>query len=126
MGYIAPELLWSSRSKPRSGAPGGSTMCGPPVACWALGVTALELLTGCCLFNCAHDQPTDILTDECEAWAWRYTADLHEEWVRPLSGSPFFGLEKGLFNTSTRKSNSSSGVFSYPITLAVVVRCPRV
>jgi hypothetical protein len=51
---------------------------------WAYGLLALQLLTGCCLFDVdVRARPSDIFphTDESRAWAWTYIADLHQDWV---------------------------------------------
>jgi hypothetical protein len=79
MAYTAPEVLRpSGKALPFS-------QCAPAVDCWALGVTALELPTGCTLFR-VHKKakPSDVLfgTEDYDTWKWSCTAALHKQWVR--------------------------------------------
>jgi serine/threonine protein kinase len=94
MPYTAPEVL----------RPSGNvlpfTHCSPPVDCWALGVTALELLTGCCLFKVDKKaRPSEVVsgTEDCDTWEWSYTAGLHKQWVRSNFLHP---LQIGLWSKS--------------------------
>ncbi len=106
--YSAPELLLSSRSKRGESAPPDCTTYGPAVDMWALGVTALQVLTGCCLFEAEEEdmpceegvmpseegvmpceegvKPPDTAygADDPVAWTLRHTADLHADWVCPV------------------------------------------
>jgi hypothetical protein len=85
VAYSAPELLRSARSKQGTAVAASVAECGPAVDCWSYGVTALQLLTGFCLFQLADiAKPADILpqSDQWRAWCMRETADLHAEWVR--------------------------------------------
>ncbi len=84
LAYIAPELLLSIRTKRPADAPPCFKLHGPPVDCWAYGVVALELLTGCCLFQPnTRARPCEEFTcpEDYTTWDWRYTADLHGQWV---------------------------------------------
>jgi hypothetical protein len=64
-----------------------SSLYGPPADCWALGVTALELLSGCCLFNFDNGlRPTELTWEDFPAWDSKHTAGLHAEWVRAHPG----------------------------------------
>jgi hypothetical protein len=66
---------------------------GFPVDCWALGVTALELLTGRCLFEPDYsERPVGILSASAADAEWRdeRIACLHAQRVRrlPANGIP--------------------------------------
>jgi hypothetical protein len=92
VGYTAPELLLAARSKPDPKAPPCFTVCGPPVDCWGFGVTALELLTGCCLFRPDfRARPLNARPGSLDHVLWdaRYTADLHAEWVCAVPHSQY-------------------------------------
>lgn len=83
--FAAPELLLAARSNRNEDAPPCWVSCSPPIDCWSYGLTALELLTGCCLF--APDKtarPSDIGCEGEHDYLGRmkYTADLHGDWVR--------------------------------------------
>jgi hypothetical protein len=80
-------LILEIRSKPPIDPPPLFTLHGPPVDCWAYGVVALELLTGCCLFEpdyAARPREEFSCSEDYERWDWRYTADLHQQWVCPV------------------------------------------
>ncbi len=84
--YAAPELLWPLRSKPL-GTGQAYANCGPPMDCWALGLTAFEVLTGFRLFAySANAMPANISqhTPQGADWEAGYIADLHYQWVRVL------------------------------------------
>jgi hypothetical protein len=86
--YTAPELLLGARSKRARDAPKCFTLCGPAADCWALGATAFQMLTACSLFETDIGvRPADLADspDAASAWNWRYTADLHRDWVRLFS-----------------------------------------
>ncbi len=109
MPYTAPEVLHPS------GNALPFTQSGPPLDCWAFGITALQLLTGCCLFKIKNSvRPSDILpgTRECHIWERTYTADLHKEWVCISFFFFFFFFfwveEKGF--TSTRPCRDKPGL----------------
>jgi hypothetical protein len=81
--YTSPELVLCARSDLFTGPLPALPLCGRAVDCWALGATAFEMLTGCCLFKLDQSkQASDMATDECDVWEWRETARLHREWVR--------------------------------------------
>jgi hypothetical protein len=77
-----PETLLAELSTQEEEALPGFCACGPPIDCWAFGLTALELLTGSNPFKAGHRQPSSMLPAEGVTWQTRYTADLHKDWVR--------------------------------------------
>jgi hypothetical protein len=81
IAYMAPEMLSAARSVSLKDAAPSSAACGPPIDCWALGLTALELLTGCNLFSIGHCRPPGTLPADWTARQMQYTADLHKDWV---------------------------------------------
>jgi serine/threonine protein kinase len=90
--YVAPELVLLDESELGTTPPPGSPLCGRAVDCWSLGVTAFELLTGCCLFKVSRDDaPSGMSPDEYKSWEWQRTAELHREWVR-AEPPPFLHL----------------------------------
>jgi serine/threonine protein kinase len=82
IAYMAPETLLPELSNQEEDALPGFSQRGPPIDCWALGLTAMELLTGCKLFKVGHRQPSCTLPTDGVSWQMRYTADLHKDWVR--------------------------------------------
>jgi hypothetical protein len=82
--YTAPEMIAATRSNPNSDALPCLPVYGPPADCWAYGLTAFKMLTGCSLFRPAEDPPDHDagMDEDWDAWNTRYTADLHANWVR--------------------------------------------
>lgn len=84
MAYTAPESFLAVRC-----GDGGASACfpayGPPADCWALGLTAFNLLTGSSLFKSAEDavppeEGSDVDLD-WEEWRANCIFSLQAEWV---------------------------------------------
>lgn len=78
-------MLRFALSKPDD-ASQGMDVFGPPVDCWAYGLTAFKLLTCRTLFKAPEDAPlddtgTEMDDDAWNAWQARCIADLHADWV---------------------------------------------
>ncbi len=85
MRFTAQEVALRVRSDSSTSPPPSTLLCGRAVDCWALGVTACELLTGYCLFKIDDfEQPSDMSTGTCMALEWQHLAGLHMDWVRAV------------------------------------------
>lgn len=56
---------------------------GPPVDCWAYGIVAMRLLTGCSLFKPDYGQmPPQIEEEDHDSWGIMCMAKAQRSWVR--------------------------------------------
>jgi serine/threonine protein kinase len=85
--YLDPEELIRQLGRSEQVGEPSYKWTGYPVDCWALGVTALELLPGQCLFQPDYsERPVDIRPGTPEDTKWRdeCVAYLHAQWVRSI------------------------------------------